>query len=56
MVMAESFLLGNNEGLSSRFCGNFSMQANKSELKESVYEMVSKTINSKTILFTDMAK
>lgn len=56
MVMAESFPLENHKGLASRFCGQFSMQVNKSELKEAVNEMVSKTINSKTILFTDMAK
>jgi hypothetical protein len=56
MVMAESFPLENNQGFTSKFCGKFSMQVNKSELKEAVNEMVSKTINSKTILFTDMAK
>ena len=56
MVMAESFPLENNKGITSKFCGQFSMQVNKSELKDAVNEMVSKTINSKTILFTDMAK
>tara|TARA_B110000116_G_C16659290_1_gene500964 strand:+ start:77 stop:967 length:891 start_codon:yes stop_codon:yes gene_type:complete len=56
IVMAESFPLENNKGLVSRFCGQFSMQVNKSEFKQAVNEMVSKTINSKTILFTDMAK
>ena len=51
MVMSESFPHENSIGLTRRFCGKFSMQVNKV-----VNEMIYKTINSKTILFDDMAK
>lgn len=54
-VMAESFPLeikGNKE----RYCGQFKMQVNPSEKRQSVNQIVRNTIAPQSVLFTDQAR